>query len=74
MSDVGGDTYTTGYSTPTCKGNPDPCFSLTQTTPPGSWSAAIAAPEIDPASAAGGLALLLGGLAVLRGRKGVNVA
>jgi hypothetical protein len=74
LSDVGGDTYTTGYSTPTCKGKPDPCFSLTQTTTPGSWRAAIAAPEIDPASAAGGLALLLGGLAVLRGRKGVNVA
>jgi len=74
LSDVGGDTYTTGYSTPTCKGRLDPCFSLTQTTTPGSWSAAIAAPEIDPASAAGGLTLLLGGLAVLRGRKGVNVA
>ena len=29
----------------------------------------VAAPEIDPASAAGGLTLLLGGIAVLRGRK-----
>jgi hypothetical protein len=28
------------------------------------------APELDPASAAGGLTLLLGGLAVLRGRRG----
>jgi hypothetical protein len=74
LSNVGRDTYTTGYSTPTCTGNPDPCFSLTQTTTRGSWSAALAAPEIDPASAAGGLALLLGGLAMLRGRKGVNVA
>jgi len=74
LSNVGGDTYTTGYSTPTCAGNPDPCFSLKQTTTPGSWSAAIAAPEIDPASAAGGFALLLGGLTVLRGRKGLNVA
>ena len=30
---------------------------------------AVAAPEIDPASAASGLTLLLGGMAVLRGRK-----
>jgi hypothetical protein len=75
LSDVSGDTYKTGYSTPKCKGDPDPCFSLTQTTTPGSWSASVAAaPEIDPGSAAGGLALLLGGLAVLRGRKGVNAA
>lgn len=74
LSDVGGDTYTTGYSTPTCKGNPDPCFLLKQTTTPGSWSAAHAAPEVDPATAAGGLVLLLGGVAVLRGRKGVNLA
>ena len=29
----------------------------------------VAAPEIDPASAAAGLTLLLGGIAVLRGRK-----
>jgi hypothetical protein len=29
----------------------------------------VAAPEIDPASAMGGLTLLLGGLAVLRGRR-----
>jgi len=33
-------------------------------------SAAFAAPEIDPASAAAGLTLLLGGIAVLRGRRG----
>jgi hypothetical protein len=32
----------------------------------GSWTAA---PEIDPASAASGLTLRLGGLAVLRGRR-----
>jgi hypothetical protein len=35
-------------------------------TPPHS----MAAPEIDPASAVGGLTLLLGGLAVIRGRRG----
>ncbi len=33
-----------------------------------------AAPEIDPASAAGGLALLVGGLVVLRGRKQQNAS
>ena len=74
LSNIGGNTYTTGYSTPKCKGHPDPCFSLIQTGVPGSWTAATAAPEIDPSSAAGGLALLLGGLAVLRGRKAVNLA
>jgi hypothetical protein len=31
--------------------------------------AAVAAPEIDPSSAAGGLTLLLGGIAVLLGRR-----
>jgi hypothetical protein len=35
----------------------------------GVWTSHVAAPEIDPASAASGLALLLGGLVVLRGRK-----
>jgi hypothetical protein len=75
LSSVDGDTYTTGYSTHNCNVSPDPCFTLIQTTTPGSLTAAVAAaPEIDPASTAGGLALLLGGLAVLRGRKGVNVA
>lgn len=33
---------------------------------------AAAAPEIDPASAVGGLTLLLGGVAVLRGRRTPN--
>jgi hypothetical protein len=77
LSDVSGDTYKTGYNynSSKCDGR-DPCsLSLTQTATPCSWSASVAAaPEIDPASTAGGLALLLGGLAVLRGRKGVNVA
>jgi hypothetical protein len=35
----------------------------------GTWSAPTAAPEINPASAASGLTLLVGGLAVLRGRR-----
>jgi hypothetical protein len=79
LNNVGGDTYTTGYSAPAskCKADPDPCFSLTQTTTHGSFSvvgAAAAAPEIDPASAFSGLAMLAGGLLVLRGRRGLNVA
>jgi hypothetical protein len=32
----------------------------------------VTAPEIDPASAMGGLTMLLGGLAVLRGRRTKN--
>jgi hypothetical protein len=36
--------------------------------------APTAAPEIDPTSAASGLALLLGGLAVLRGRKDTSIS
>ena len=38
----------------------------TKTTKP------VTAPEIDPASAMGGLTLLLGGLVVLRGRRSKN--
>jgi hypothetical protein len=33
------------------------------------WAGTVSAPEIDPNSAAAGLALLFGGLAVLRGRR-----
>jgi len=42
------------------------------TCPPGSWWNAhdpISAPEIDPSSAIAGLTVLLGGLAVIRGRR-----
>jgi hypothetical protein len=46
------------------------CGSSGSNTTPGVWtSPAAKAPEIDPASAAGGLTLLLGGVAVLRGRR-----
>jgi hypothetical protein len=46
------------------------CGSSGSNTTPGVWtSSAIQAPEIDPASAASGLTLLLGGVAVLRGRR-----
>jgi hypothetical protein len=74
LSSVDGDKYETGYSTHNCNVSPDPCFTLIQTTTPGSFTAAVAAPEIDPSSAAAGLALLLGGLTVLRGRKATNLA
>ena len=46
------------------------CGSTGSNTTPGVWtSPATKAPEIDPASAASGLTLLFGGLAVLRGRR-----
>jgi hypothetical protein len=39
---------------------------------PGGGSGPVAAPEIDPASAVSALTLLMGGLAVVRGRKTKN--
>jgi hypothetical protein len=38
--------------------------------PPTWWHDPVSAPEIDPASAISGLSLLIGGLAVVRGRRG----
>jgi hypothetical protein len=66
-----GDTYTGFGSTPSGCGPPGGCFQLIQesNTTPGGWTVAQQAPEIDPASAASGLTLLLGGMAVLRGRR-----
>lgn len=69
-----GDAFTTGFSTPSCAAPPGvsiPCYSVSESNAAGgSWQSTVArAPEIDPASAAGGLTLLLGGLAVLRGRR-----
>jgi hypothetical protein len=40
----------------------------------GVWTSPITVPEIDPASAARGLALLVGGLVVLRGRRPQRLA
>jgi len=58
-----------GCGTPGAVGD---CFTATSTsTAAGTWTAATQAPEIDPASAANGLTLLLVGLAVLRGRRRV---
>ncbi|HEV7611448.1 MAG TPA: hypothetical protein VGO37_06210 [Steroidobacteraceae bacterium] len=54
------------YST---QDNPNCCTSIGVATTPGTWTvASVAAPEIDPTSAVGGLMLLLGSLAVIRGR------
>jgi hypothetical protein len=63
-----GDTYSGWGSYGSCN-NPQGCYGGLQesNTTPGVWT--TQAPEIDPASAASGLTLLLGGLAVLRGRR-----
>ena len=65
----GGDSYMGFGSTPGGCGPPGGCSLLVQesSTSPGVWSVPQPAPEIDPATAAGGLTLFLGGLAVLRG-------
>jgi hypothetical protein len=52
------------YTGPTIKN----CNVNVSSSQSGQWTVA---PEIDPTSAASGLALLLGGVAVLRGRRGV---
>jgi hypothetical protein len=44
------------------------CGVMESNSTPGVWEV-VRAPEIDPAPAAGGLTLLLGGIAVLRGRR-----
>jgi hypothetical protein len=50
------------------------CGSSGSNTTPGVWtSSATKVPEIDPASAASGLTLLLGGLATLRGRRKLDL-
>ena len=49
-------------------GGPNPCTVVASSNSAGAWQV-TRAPEIDPASAATGLTLLLGGVAVLRGRR-----
>jgi hypothetical protein len=68
-----GDSFSSGFSTPSCAAPPGvvvPCYQISESnSAPGYWKSSITqAPEIDPASAANGLTLLLGGIAVLRGR------
>ena len=69
-----GDSFSSGFSSPSCSappGVPVDCFTITESNAaPGDWKASVTqAPEIDPASAASGLTLLLGSVAVLRGRR-----
>jgi hypothetical protein len=66
-----GDSYTGFGSTPSGCAPSGGCslFIQENTTTAGVWSVAQKAPEIDPASAASGMTLLLGGLAVMRGRR-----
>jgi hypothetical protein len=70
---LGGDSYSGGFSSPSCNappGVPTPCFAVAfANSKPGAWTASVNVPELDPASLAGSLTLLLGGLAVLRGRR-----
>jgi hypothetical protein len=61
--DSGGNIVTTTYFN-----GPDATFISSLNV-----SGAKAAPEIDPASAASGLTLLLGGVAVLRGRRRISL-
>jgi hypothetical protein len=49
-------------------GGPNPCTVVASSKSAGVWQV-TRAPEIDPASAASGLTLLLGGLTVLSGRR-----
>ena len=69
-----GDSFFANSSSPSCldpAGPPPGCFTIEESNAlPGAWKTSVTnAPEIDPASAAGGLTLLLAGLAVLRGRR-----
>lgn len=80
-----GDSFSTGFSSPSCAApNGGACYSVRESnTSPGSFSVSgssgggsggAAAPEIDPRSAMSAMTLLLGGLAVLRGRRRVTAA
>jgi hypothetical protein len=59
-----GDSYFEQQTGFTCEFNS--CNPMTASSAPGHWTGA---PEIDPASAGGAIALLLGGVAVLKGRR-----
>lgn len=69
-----GDTFSSGFSTPSCAAPPGvvtPCFNIFESnSAAGHWSSALtSAPEIDPASAATGLTLFFGALAVMRSKR-----
>jgi hypothetical protein len=63
-----GDSYTNTYGSGFQLNCVPFCGVVEGSSTPGVWQAA-SAPEIDPASAASGLTLLFGGLAVMRGRR-----
>jgi hypothetical protein len=62
------ENYLPGDGSPYTGSAINPCTVSTKNIKAGVWTA-TQAPEIDSASAAGGLALLVGGVAVLRGRR-----
>jgi hypothetical protein len=74
-----GDTFSAGFSTPSCAAPPSvtiPCYGISESniSPPftaaGHWEQTIApAPEIDPRMAGSALTLLAGCIAMMRGQK-----
>jgi hypothetical protein len=77
-----GDTFSAGFSTPSCAAPPGvtiPCYSISESnigapfSAAGHWQQTIAAqtPEIDPGMAGSGLTLLAGIGALIRGRRRV---
>jgi hypothetical protein len=69
-----GDTFSSGFSTPSCAAPPGvvtPCFNILESnSAAGHWSSTVrSAPEIEPASAASGLTLFFGALAVMLSKR-----
>jgi hypothetical protein len=64
----GGDQYEAALNTCGSGNASQNCWSRASSLIPGTWSVS-SAPEIDPASAAGGLTLLFGSIVVLRTRR-----
>src|SRR5271168_2994271 len=66
---TGAGCFSTGYTAVTTPVSASQYCNQSPWTGSAGTFSAVHAPEIDPGSAAGGLTLLVGGLAVLRGRK-----
>jgi hypothetical protein len=76
---MSGDTYSAGFSTPSCAAPPGvtiPCYTISESnisTPfsaAGHWQQTITqTPEIDPGMAGSGMTLLAGVLAIVRSRR-----
>lgn len=74
ISSSSGDSFSTGFSTPSCgapPGVPVPCYDVSESSSAsGYWSSRVAAaPEINTGACAGALTLLIGCLLALRGRR-----